>query len=94
MPKPWSSGPRRAPLAGVPLRCWDARRGVSDYIDGELSPERRGGLERHLGTCPTCPPLYASLVGVQATLGTLRDPDTVVAPALARRIAAAARRRS
>ncbi len=34
-------------------------------------------MERHLASCPTCPPLYASVVGVRATLGGLRDPDTV-----------------
>lgn len=78
---------RRENLKGVPLRCWDARRHVSDYLDGDLGPETSSMLERHLGTCPTCPPLYASLVGVQAELGTLRDPDTVVPPGLADRLA-------
>jgi hypothetical protein len=32
--------------------------------------------------------LYASLVGVRATLGGLRDPDTVVEVEMSRRIAA------
>ncbi len=71
---------RREALQGVPLRCWDARREVSDYMNGELSPAQRAELERHLGSCPTCPPLYASLVGVRASLGGLRDPDSVVPP--------------
>ena len=39
-----------------------------------------------LGSCPTCPALYAGLVGVRAALGALRDPDTVVPPALADRV--------
>ena len=43
-------------------------------------------VETHLEACPTCPPLYASLVGVRATLGGLRDPDTVVEEAIAMRI--------
>jgi RNA polymerase sigma-70 factor, ECF subfamily len=77
---------RQEALAGVPLRCWDARRDVSDYLDGELAAERRRLLEQHLATCPTCPPLYAALVGVKAQLGGLRDRDTVVTPALAERI--------
>ncbi|HEX7472023.1 MAG TPA: hypothetical protein VF323_02995 [Candidatus Limnocylindrales bacterium] len=42
--------------------------------------------EAHLETCPTCPPLYASLVGVRATLGGLCDPDTVVEELMAGRI--------
>lgn len=43
-------------------------------------------MESHLETCPTCPPLYAGLVGVKASLGGLRDPDTVVEDAIAARI--------
>ena len=77
---------RRATSRGVPLRCWNARSRVSDYLDGELPPDERGLVERHLETCPTCPPLYASLVGVKDRLGTLRDPDTVIPPGLADRI--------
>ncbi len=77
---------RRRAVRGVPLRCWDARRLVSEYVDGALPASRRGLLERHLETCPTCPPLYAALVGVRSHLGALRDPDAVVPPRLAARI--------
>ena len=84
---------RRAAHSGVPMRCWDARRRVSDYIDGELSAEERTRLERHLEICPTCPPLYASLVGVREKLGGLRDPDTVVPLTLAEQIRTAVGRR-
>jgi RNA polymerase sigma-70 factor (ECF subfamily) len=76
---------RRASLA-QPLRCWRARRHVSSYLDDELDQATRKVVEAHLETCPTCPPLYASLVGVRATLGGLRDPDTVVEEAMAGRI--------
>ena len=77
---------RRAVLKGVPMRCWDARSKVSDYLDGLLDTGDRLVLEQHLERCPTCPPLYASLVGVQTTLGALRDPDSVIPPALAARL--------
>ena len=77
---------RRAALDGIPLRCWDARSRVSDYLDDELDAGARSALEAHLGSCPTCPALYAGLVGVRAALGGLRDPDTVVPPALADRV--------
>jgi RNA polymerase sigma-70 factor (ECF subfamily) len=77
---------RRERLKGVPLRCWDARRRVSDYLDGELAADERAALEAHLRTCPTCPALYASLVGVRDELSGLRDPDTVVPPGLAERV--------
>lgn len=80
---------RRAALAGVQLSCWDARLRVSDYMNDDLAADERGAVERHLADCPTCPPLYAALVGVRAGLGRLRDPDTVVPPALAERVTAA-----
>lgn len=82
---------RRQAMKGVPMRCWDARRLVSDYLDDALTDDARRVLERHLERCPTCPPLYASLVGVRSNLGDLHDPDTVVAPQLAERIAHAVR---
>ena len=77
---------RREALRGVPLRCWDARSKVSDYLDDELLGPARGLVERHLETCPTCPPLYAGLVGTRTALGALRDADTVVPEPLATRI--------
>ena len=73
---------RRAALAGVPLRCWDARQRVSDYLDGVLPLAEAGVLEKHLESCPTCPPLYVSLVSARDALGGLgrdartRDPRT------------------
>ncbi len=82
---------RRAAMAGVPMRCWQARSLVGDYLDDELAPRERRLLEEHLGGCPTCPGLYASIVGVTAAVGRLRDPDSVVPEALAQRVRAAAR---
>ena len=73
---------------GVPLRCWDARAKVSDYLDSELSLRDSGLLEEHLAGCPTCPPLYAGLVGVRDALGARRDPDDVIPRRILDRIAA------
>lgn len=80
---------RRVDLRGVPMRCFDARHQVSDYLDGELPPSRTNELEAHLASCPTCPPLYASLVRARDALGALgdrRDGDDVVPPHVAARI--------
>jgi RNA polymerase sigma-70 factor, ECF subfamily len=56
-----AAGPvRRKNLTGVPLRCWEARRHISDYLDGELEPEVARTVEKHLGTCPTCPTCTSS----------------------------------
>jgi RNA polymerase sigma-70 factor (ECF subfamily) len=80
-----SDGRREASLA-QPMRCWQARRHVSSYLDGELDDGTKTMVEKHLAGCPTCPPLYASLVGIRATMGELRDTDAVVEDAIARRI--------
>lgn len=77
---------RRTALDGVPMPCWDARQYVSDYLNGDLDDPTASTIEAHLATCPTCPPLYAALVGVHDELGRLRDPDSVIAPALEARI--------
>ena len=78
---------RRIATSKVPLRCWDARQHVSAYLDGELPTPTATAVERHLASCPTCPPLYASLVSVRdAMAGGWEDPDSVVPPALAVRI--------
>lgn len=78
---------RREALGGTPMRCWDARQLVSDYLDRELDEPRSRAVEAHLRRCPTCPPLYASLVGVHAEVGRLRDSDRVIPAPLAARLA-------
>ncbi|MCD9624046.1 sigma-70 family RNA polymerase sigma factor [Rhabdothermincola salaria] len=80
---------RRLALEGVPMPCWDARQHVSDYLDGDLDADTATLVATHLAVCPTCPPLYAALVGVNGELGRLRDPDSVIAPAVEARIRAA-----
>ena len=77
---------RREANKGVPLSCWQARSMVSDYIDGGVSGTKQLELEDHLRLCSTCPPLYASLVGVKSSLSSLRDPDSVIPPDVVRRI--------
>ena len=80
---------RRVATRGVPMRCWDARSRVSDYLDGDVEPQTASMLEQHLESCPTCPPLVAALVGVTGGLSRHRDPDSVVDPALAERLKSA-----
>ena len=77
---------RRHALKGVPMRCWDARQHVSDYLDGTLGADTAKMVEAHLERCPTCPPLYAALVGVHDAVGALRDTDSVVPPTIAKRL--------
>ena len=77
---------RRRQLEGVPMRCWDARQHISDYLDGVLEAATAQLVETHLEVCPTCPPLYAALVETHERVGELRDPDAVVPPELERRL--------
>jgi RNA polymerase sigma-70 factor (ECF subfamily) len=78
--------PRRVASLAQPMRCWKARSRISAYLDEELPAESRRAVEEHLAECPTCPPLYASLVGLQEALGDLRDNDKVVPDDIAARI--------
>ena len=73
---------RRGQLEGVPMRCWDARKHISEYLDGTLEQATARMVESHLESCPTCPPLYAALVDAHERLGGLRDPDAVIPPEL------------
>jgi RNA polymerase sigma-70 factor (ECF subfamily) len=77
---------RRRQLSGVPMRCWDARQHVSDYINKTLDQQTAAVVESHLEVCPTCPPLYAALVDATDQLGELRDSDSVIPPEVESRI--------
>lgn len=78
--------PRRKASLAQPMRCWEARRQVSSYLDNELDQVSRHKLETHLADCPTCPRLYAALVGVRQVLSELCDPDSVVPAGLVARL--------
>jgi RNA polymerase sigma-70 factor (ECF subfamily) len=79
---------RRMMLKEVPMRCWDARKHVSDYLDGALEQDTALMVESHLEACPTCPPLYAALVDAHSGLAAHRDPDSVIPPDVRERILA------
>ncbi len=83
-----STARSRALHKGVPMRCWDARQHISEYLDGALDESTARAVEAHLAHCPTCPPLYAALVSVQNRMDDLRDPDSVVPPDLSDKIEA------
>lgn len=51
---------------------------LSDYIDGELSPEDAAALDRHMADCPSCDRFLRSL---KTTVDWSRDTDLTEAPA-------------
>ena len=63
---------------------------MSDYLDDELAPGRRGRMERHMRDCPECDRLLAGLRAVIRGLGRLPAPGDGADPA---RIAALVRGR-
>lgn len=67
-----------------------APRHMSAYLDGELALSRRTRMERHVGVCPKCRRLLASLRRIVGVLHRLPPP---VGGAGAREIAASVRRR-
>lgn len=70
------------------MHCWDVRQHISHYLDGTLDSSLARTVEAHLEICPTCPPLYAALVETHESMGSLRDPDSVIPPDLDSRLRA------
>ena len=55
------------------MLCWRARKWLSAYIDGELSPARKGRLEEHLRTCAGCAAREKMLRSAWAELPSLPE---------------------
>ena len=73
---------------------WNDR--LSEYIDGELDPAERAGVEAHLAGCPGCRADVAALRAVAARAGSLTDtrPAADLWTAIAARIQSSPRRTS
>ena len=61
-----------------------AAKQLSDYFDGELSPEEKARAERHVAACTNCRKRLAALETIRRTV--LAVPDTPVSDALWDRI--------
>lgn len=60
--------------------CDDVRRALGDYMDGDVSPDIRQGLERHLADCRTCRVLYDTTrrtLRIVSDLGSFEVPEAV-----------------
>ena len=49
---------------------------LSEYIDGELDQRHRARVERHVGVCPECRRVLATLKRTLAGLMGLRDEES------------------
>jgi anti-sigma factor (TIGR02949 family) len=57
--------------------CEDVRAALSDYVDGDVSPDIRRELEQHLAECRTCQVLYDT---TRKTLRIVTDAGSVEIP--------------
>jgi anti-sigma factor RsiW len=62
---------------------------LSEYLDGELTPVERSGLEEHLAACETCPRVLDELRIVKGQAAVLpdREPEADLWPAVRAAIA-------
>jgi anti-sigma factor RsiW len=58
------------------LRCKDFEEVLSDYLDGELPPEHKQRLERHLLLCPACSETLRGMHQVRLALQGLGASET------------------
>ena len=60
--------------------CEDVRAALGDYIDGDVSPDIRRELERHLAECRTCQVLYDTTrktLRIVTDIGSFEVPEAV-----------------
>jgi anti-sigma factor (TIGR02949 family) len=60
--------------------CEDVRSALSDYVDGDVSPDIRRELEQHLAECRTCQVLYDTTrktLRIVTDAGSLEVPEVV-----------------
>ena len=60
--------------------CEEVRAALSNYIDGDVSPDLRRELEHHLSECRTCQVLYDTTrktLQVVTNVGTFEVPEAV-----------------
>jgi anti-sigma factor RsiW len=62
-------------VSGIEIPCEQIVEMVTDYLEGELDPERRQLFEEHLGDCPPCQRYVEQMRVTLAQLGTVREPD-------------------
>ena len=60
------SADRTSPASGLQRRCSLTRRFLSAFLDGEVSRERAGSIQRHLAACALCASHLEELINVAA----------------------------
>ena len=55
--------------AVIEIDCYQVRQELSDYLEGDLTPQLRLGIEEHLRTCDHCRAVYEGLRNIVRLLG-------------------------
>ena len=53
----------------IEIDCYQVRRELSDYLEGDLTPQLRLRIEEHLQTCDHCRAVYDGLRNIAWLLG-------------------------
>ena len=53
----------------IEIDCYQVRRELSDYLEGDLTPQLRLRIEEHLQTCDHCRAVYDGLRNIVRLLG-------------------------
>ena len=61
----------------VEVDCYHVRRELSDYLEGDLTPQLRLQIEDHLQSCSHCTAVYDGMRNVVRLLG---DEQTIELP--------------
>ena len=63
------------------MKCEEVRERLLDFLDGEVAPVERAGIQAHLAACPACARELAEVRGVCQQVGNaLQAVATAVAP--------------
>ena len=56
-------------LGFIEIDCYQVRRELSDYLEGDLTPQLRLRIEQHLQACDHCSAVYDGLRNIVRLLG-------------------------
>jgi len=55
--------------AVIEIDCYQVRQELSDYLEGDLTPQLRRRIEEHLQTCNHCRAVYDGMRNIMYLLG-------------------------